>query len=152
MAVACPHLHLLHLQLLHLLEQCLSLEFILQLPPLLFCFHPLQRFPAGCFIFIFIPFLLFLLCGFLLHGAKRIEEISIYNMQPAKPQLVQRSESHRPGPHPDLSTPEQASSQLCGPGLSAHCGSNSCIPGRDLGKHTAQCMAPRRGSMKYLLK
>lgn len=39
-AVGRPHLHLLHFQLLHLLEQCLSLEFILQLPSLLFCFYP----------------------------------------------------------------------------------------------------------------
>lgn len=57
-------------QLLHLLKQRLRLQLTLQLPPLLFHFHPFQCFPAGRFILIFKSFFLFLFSGFLLHGAQ----------------------------------------------------------------------------------
>lgn len=71
-----PHLHLLHLQLLHLPEQRLSLQLALQLPPLLFCFHPFQCLPSRRFIFIFIPLPLFPFCGFLLHRPNEPRSVS----------------------------------------------------------------------------
>lgn len=76
-----PHLHLLLLQLLHLLTQRFGLKLPLQLPPLFLCFHPFHGFSAGCFILIFKPLDLLLLGGFLL------QEDNTINMQPGETQL-----------------------------------------------------------------
>lgn len=145
-----PHLLLLQLQLLHLLEQRLSLEFALQLPPFLFCFHPLQRFPLGLFILIFIPFVLFLFGGFLLHGPKGTQEVSICN-----------TASKYPVPHRCSSFGRvyarvgHATYQPCDPGRGCVLLDSILMVGTmgvmlpsetTLGKYSTQGLAQRRGS------